>query len=183
MGDTRNLTASGAARKQSSPDIIERHEGEIVSALCACAVELARLGCSEPAPVMRGYAAALVESIKATARDALVNPTSQAAQTATEVAHGISGEQLRVIDRYVVPLLLDAIGEPLTATETTGAVARLRRAAIAAVRDELPRVRAPETTRVPPTRCSDSAQSDPTSGSRCLGRTLLPGESSWSPLP
>jgi hypothetical protein len=53
---------------------------------------------------------------------------------AAEVAggvSGVSGEQLRMIDRYVVPLLVDALPTRcMTALEVAAAGARMRRAAI-----------------------------------------------------
>jgi len=80
-------------------------------------------------------------------------------QTATEQAHGISGEQLRVIDRYVVPMLLDLL-EPKTATEASNAAERLRGAAVAALRSELWLLRRPDSQ----ARCSGSTEPDRTAG-------------------
>lgn len=99
-------------------------------------------------------------------------------RTATEAAQGITGEQLRVIERYVVPLLLDAIGEALTATEADAAECRLRRVAIAALRDEVTRVREQEMSPARADHCSNSALLGPVSDSRCLERTLRRGEES-----
>lgn len=78
-------------------------------------------------------------------------------QTATEHAYGISGEQLRVIDRYVVPMLLDLL-DPKTSTEASNAADRLRGAAVAALRSELWLSRLPGSE----ARCSGSIEPDRT---------------------
>lgn len=50
---------------------------------------------------------------------------------ATEIAGRVSGEQLRMIDRYVVPLLVDALPTRcMTAVEVAAAGARMRRLVI-----------------------------------------------------
>ncbi|MCD6674876.1 MAG: hypothetical protein LT106_18740 [Burkholderiaceae bacterium] len=59
----QNMTASQAARASSSA-IFRRYEEPIVTTLCACVVELARVGCPEPHSLMRGYAAALIEALR-----------------------------------------------------------------------------------------------------------------------